>query len=145
MGGVERKTISFDEGECQAVEAVLGDQGVLEAFYGRVGKVRHHVATGGVLFDVGDLGGPSFSDTVRALVRIGLDTVDHEYMARQYQAAAPAMSAALADPGVASLLATSNRMIFGDASGFAGEVAGDEPATSQPQWVAASPRSADAH
>src|ERR1035437_7522835 len=112
MAGIERKKNSFGGGEYRAIEALLDDKETFEVFNERLMRLRNHVPSSGTFWPVDALDVSSFSDAVRALVRIGLESVDRQSMTRQYELAAPKMEAILADSSIAGLIAASNRTIL---------------------------------
>jgi hypothetical protein len=111
MRATERKTISFDAGESQAVRYVLEEKEVaLDIVHRQV--ARHYVPALGrhlVVSPVDEV--ESMSDAVRVLVRLGLDVVERERLAREYERAAPEMAKILSSPAMAGLLAASDRAL----------------------------------
>jgi hypothetical protein len=111
MPASDRKTISFDAGESQAVRAVLEEKEVtLDIVHRHVARyyvpaLGHHLAVS----PVDDM--ESMSDAVRVLVRLGLNVVEQERLAREYERAAPEMAKMLSTPAVAGLLAGSDRAL----------------------------------
>jgi hypothetical protein len=110
MATVSRKSVSFDEGEVQALDALLDDKEALEILQERLSRLRFHVPALGSYLDVDALDVASVSDLTRALVRVGLDAVDRDYMSRAYARVAPTMAQFLAEPGVKQFLDESSRV-----------------------------------
>lgn len=106
----ERMTVSFDEGERQALSALTEESGLAEVFRARAARLRHRVPVGGMSVQVEDLG-DSLSDVVRAVVRIGLDAIDRQYTALQYRAAVSTLSEVFEDEGMAALSEASTRSL----------------------------------
>ncbi len=112
MVASERMSVSFDEGERQALAEITEVPELAEVFWDRASRLRHRVPVGGDLLSVEDLG-DSASDVVRALVRIGLDAVARQHMALKYLAAAPALTEVMEDKGLAALFAASQEALGG--------------------------------
>jgi hypothetical protein len=107
----ERTTVSFAEGEIAALRAILADPAARAILEARLARLRNHVPAAGGHFGVEPLELGSTSDAVRALLRVGLDVVDSDYMAMVYAANASLVAEFISSQGMEEMLNSSHKSV----------------------------------